>query len=709
MTDMSSLRLLRKFFSCTRGASYALLLTATTAVAQQPSQSDVGGVGLMQMPTARMNREGEFTAFYYDNDEYRRMGLSIQLFPWMEATLRYNDVRTRRYSPFPNFSGDQTYKDRGVDVKFRLLEESQWLPEFSLGMRDIAGTGRFAGEYLAASKRLGPLDFTLGLGFGYLGREDNIDNPFCEAAERFCDRNTDFGEGGDFQVDDWFSGPAALFGGVEYQTPWQPLSVKIEYDGNDYKTDYSGTPIIQDSNWNYGLHYRVANNLNLQLSYERGNTWMFGFNLRTNFNDISQVKVTPPISAPTNPAYTSLDDVDTRQLAIDIYKNSGFGVFRITQSDDGRTVSVYGYQAMYLDHQMSIDRATAVLANTLPPSVTEYRFIDTARQMELAQISVDAQTYKRAHYRADITTRYEDSYRLVDVDRGPETAMWERNYKAGWPHFGARPFLEQSFGGPENFYMYQLRLDTYIDWMPTENFRLDSVVSASLLTNYDDFRYLVDGNDTGVPRVRTYVREYATMSDVWLSNLQATYATQINQDVYASVYGGYLERMFGGIGTEWMYRELDSNWAVGVDINYARQRSFETHFGFRDYDVITGHVTGYYEPEFWPETRFKIAVGRFLAKDKGVQVQMEKKFDSGMIVGAYAAKTNLSAEEFGEGSFTKGFYISIPFDLFQMRHSGKRATIGWTPLTRDGGQMLGRRNTLDGLTDARSRYYTDWD
>lgn len=675
----------------------------------QPTQSDLGGVGLMQMPTARMNREGEFTALYYDNDEYRRMALSIQLFPWLEATLRYNDVRTRRYSPYPDFSGDQTYKDRGVDVKFQLVEENEWLPETSIGLRDVAGTGKFAGEYIAASKRFGPFDFTLGVGFGYLGRQGNIDNPFCEMADRFCDRQIDYGEGGEFQIDDWFSGPAAVFGGVEYQTPWAPLSIKAEYDGNDYEDDFSGTPIVQESKWNYGLHYRVTDNLNIQLSYERGNTWMFGFNLRTNFNDLSQIKNTPPIKAPTNPVYSNLADVDVEKLASDIYRNSGFGVFKITQSDDGKTVSVYGFQSMYLNHKMSIDRASAILANNLPATVTEYRFIDTARDMELAQVSVDANTYKRAFYRSDIITRYEESYKLVEVDQGPETAMWERQHDITWPHIGARPFLEQSFGGPENFYMYQLRLDGYLSWMPTTSFRFDSIVSTKLLSNFDDFNYLVEKQDLGPPRVRTYVREYATMSDVWLTNLQATYAKQITQNVYASVYGGYLERMFGGIGTEWMYRELNSNWAVGVDINYAKQRSFESQFGFRDYDVITGHVTGYYEPDFWPNTRFKVAAGRFLAKDKGVQVQMEKKFDSGIIVGAYAAKTNLSAEEYGEGSFNKGFYISIPFDLFQMNHSGKRAAIGWTPLTRDGGQMLGRSNTLDGLTDARSRYYTEWD
>lgn len=77
-----------------------------------PSQSDFGGVGLLQTPTARMAREGELSLNYRDNDQYRYYSASVQLFPWLETTLRYTDVRTRQYSSVEAFSGDQTYKDK---------------------------------------------------------------------------------------------------------------------------------------------------------------------------------------------------------------------------------------------------------------------------------------------------------------------------------------------------------------------------------------------------------------------------------------------------------------------------------------------------------------------------------------------------------------------------------------------------------------------
>ena len=89
-----------------------------------PSQSDFGGVGLLQTPTARMAREGEMSLNYRDNDQYRYYSASVQLFPWLETTLRYTDVRTKKYSGVESFSGDQTYKDKAFYLKHRLWEES---------------------------------------------------------------------------------------------------------------------------------------------------------------------------------------------------------------------------------------------------------------------------------------------------------------------------------------------------------------------------------------------------------------------------------------------------------------------------------------------------------------------------------------------------------------------------------------------------------
>ncbi|MGL5948005.1 MAG: YjbH domain-containing protein, partial [Aeromonas sp.] len=115
-------------------------LLAATLDPYGPTQTAFGGVGLLQMPTARMAAEGEFSLNYADNEEYRRWSISAQPFSWLEATFRYTDVRTQLYSGNEAFSGKQSYKDKGFDAKLRLLAESAYRPQLAVGVRDMMGT-----------------------------------------------------------------------------------------------------------------------------------------------------------------------------------------------------------------------------------------------------------------------------------------------------------------------------------------------------------------------------------------------------------------------------------------------------------------------------------------------------------------------------------------------------------------------------------------
>ncbi|MCA3255324.1 MAG: YjbH domain-containing protein, partial [Alphaproteobacteria bacterium] len=66
--------------------------------------------------------------------------------------------------------------------------------------------------------------------------------------------------------------------------------------------------------------------------------------------------------------------------------------------------------------------------------------------------------------------------------------------------------------------------------------------------------------------------------------------------------------------------------------------------------------------------------------------------------GAFATFTNVSAADFGEGSFDKGIYLTIPLDLFYVRNVRSSVGIAWRPLIRDGGQQLIIRSPLLSVT-----------
>ena len=74
-----------------------------------------------------------------------------------------------------------------------------------------------------------------------------------------------------------------------------------------------------------------------------------------------------------------------------------------------------------------------------------------------------------------------------------------------------------------------------------------------------------------------------------------------------------------------------------------------------------------------------------------------------MRFGAWVTLTTASKEAYGEGSFDKGMYVSIPFDELMSTSTMRRANLTWDPLTRDGGAMLSHYYSLYDLTDGRDQ------
>lgn len=659
-----------------------------------------GGVGLIQTPTARFNPDGEFSLNYQDIEQYRFWSASLQLFPWMETTMRYFDARTVKYSSDPNFSGDQSHKDKGIDAKFRLWQESRYLPQLAVGFRDFGGTGLLSSEYISVSKRWQDVDLHLGLGFGYMGRRNNIQNPFCKVSDRFCSRQQGFsGSGGQVEFGSFFRGPTSLYGGLSYQTPWQPLSIAVEFDPNNYQTDFAGK-LPQDSPWNYALRYKASDKLDLHLSYQRGNTVGFGVSYRLNFNTASQVKIVAPAPAVPEVRPHALTQVDRERLADALFNDAGFMVNRYQLEE--HVVRVEGNSRYFRDQTEFLTRASSVLANQVPDTVDEFQIVEVENGLPQVETRVDAKAFVAAATHQAPGLNVQDSFSRREPtsnDRPYQLTVDDSGY-----YTAVSTYWLQTFGSPETFYMYQGGLLLSAGYNFNPQFSVHGTSRVVALTNFDEFNFKVDAIDTGVPRVRTYVREYVSGHDVSLDNLFASWKNQLTTDWYGTMYAGLLEQMYSGAGAEVLHRKVDSRFAYGVDLNYVAQRDFDKPFGLRDYRVWTGHANFYWQPEFWQNVLLKVKVGRYLAGDRGATFELNRRFDSGIVVGAYATKTNLSAAQYGEGSFTKGFFISIPFDLFVIRPAKGEGRFPWVPISRDGGQPLQRPVDLYNLTETRSPF-----
>jgi len=256
----------------------------------------------------------------------------------------------------------------------------------------------------------------------------------------------------------------------------------------------------------------------------------------------------------------------------------------------------------------------------------------------------------------------------------------------------------QIVGSPSAPFLFGLGVKADGTYKFRENTWVTGTVNVRAVDNFGKYTY--QPPPTGLQPVRTDIRQYMTQSIATMPNLQLTNTGKISDNQFISAYAGYLELMFAGAGGEYLWRPTSSKVALGLDINRVRQRQFNVWTSMQNYSVTTGHATAYWDTGI-EDILVKFSYGKYLAGDIGGTLDLSRVFQNGVKVGAYATRTNVNYTQFGEGSFDKGVYISVPFDAFFARHSDSVANLLFTPLIRDGGAMLMRKYRLYDMTRTR--------
>ena len=670
--------------------------------------NDWGLIGLLQTPTARMAPSGEARFTYSNVYPINRNNVIFQPLDWMEGGFRYTTIRNRLYGD-ASLSGTQEYLDKSFDLKVRLNKETASLPEVAVGITDLTGTGLYSSEYLVANKRSGNFDWSLGMGWGYMAGSGNISNPLSLLGGKSFDTRVASGSttGGQINSATFFHGSTALFGGVQYHTPSEKWLFKAEYDGNNYQHEPQNNNRTQKTPVNVGLVYRFGPSIDLSAGIERGTTLMLGLTFKTSLPNLNTPKVSDqpmPLVVASRPTEEPIWTV----TAADINALTGWSVRQISREGDILQVVLdQGGGAHWNDR---IERVTAVLHRDAPAAIYEFDLVFIEQGIPMTKRVILREPWVKQRLQFQVMS---ERFQAIDAaePRGtlPTAPLWESI--SGSPFgYSIVPSWQQNLGGPDGFLLFRAGVSTPMRLKLSEDTSITAVATLGLVDNYGKFKYTAPSN---LPRVRTYLREYMTTSELTLPNLQLTHMGSLNNNQYFSVYGGLLETMFAGVGGEWLYRPWHSPFAFGIDINRVQQRNFQQNFGFDDagtqtgYRVTTGHATAYWDTG-WKSTEVKLSVGKYLAGDLGATLDIGRTFNNGISIGAWATKTNVSAEQFGEGSFDKGIYLRIPFDVIATTRGGGVANLAYAPLTRDGGARLNRSVSLYGSTDSRSDRHTSY-
>ncbi len=674
----------------------ALVCAAATGMAQAQSVSTYGTPGLLEIPTAEMFEDGTlvFTAAGLRNSG--RGTMTFQMLPWVHGSFRYA-VIDRFNSP------DRTLYDRSFDLHFRLREESKHSPAIVMGLRDFGGTGIYAAEYFVATKTFRDrVRLTGGIGWGRMAGRGAFSNPLGIFGDRFDTRPVSDAGGisttGQLDFGNWFRGDAALFGGVSWQYD-DRLTFLAEYSPDLYTQEAVADSLRVRSPINVGVQYRFKNGTQLTTSYLYGTT--LGLTLsyfidpRKAVTPGGQGAAPPPLKPEARIAATARAPGDIRARMQAALAQEGLRLVYL--SGTGDTVQVGVENTRYGQAAQALGRTARVLANEEPPQTEQFDIALMSNGVPLSAVRVNRDDLYELEHDPDNAWRSFARAQISDTIPLLQGGILSDAY----PHFSYRfgPYLNFSFFDPDDPLRYELGAALGLDYTLLPGFTLSTELRQPILSTLDDSTRV---SDSPLPHVRSDWAIYARESNLRVEHMTAEYMWRPGANLYARTTLGYLETMFGGLSAELLWYPTNSRLALGVEANYVAQRDYDVLFGFQDYSVATGHMSAYYDLP--GDFHAQVDVGRYLAGDYGATFALDREFTNGFKVGAFFTLTNVSSEEFGEGSFDKGIRIEVPISWLTGRPSRNKIAQTIRPVLRDGGARLNVRNRLYGVTrEARAQ------
>tara|TARA_B100000029_G_scaffold321696_1_gene314132 strand:- start:179 stop:1393 length:1215 start_codon:yes stop_codon:yes gene_type:complete len=347
--------------------------------------------------------------------------------------------------------------------------------------------------------------------------------------------------------------------------------------------------------------------------------------------------------------------------------------------------TVYISPVKYPEVARNVGRAARLVANNVSADVEEISVVLSAGGLQTGAVTLLRKDLENAlTYRGSKEEIWSNATFKTRLKEGNEAVRINNSDRYPSFRFSISPRTTQYIGDSGKFILYGIWMGLRGGVEIAPGLSLRGLVGYNLTDNFDKIRIT---SDSVLTRVRSEVRQYLQQREKWIEQLQADYMFSPLEDFFVRFSAGIFEQAYAGYSGEFLYRPFGSRWAIGADLNGVRQREFKQHLGLLEYRTLTGHVNVYYEMP-WYDLLATVNAGRYLAKDKGATFALSRLFDSGIRAGAFFTLTNVSPEDFGEGSFDKGFFLAIPFQLFLPTSTSSTGRFGFRPLTRDGGQML---------------------
>ncbi|MCC7282693.1 MAG: YjbH domain-containing protein [Acetobacteraceae bacterium] len=722
------------------------------------SGANWGGVGLLETRNARMRPDGALEAGLAYRRQRTFWFLNFQALPFLETTFRFTQRLDGR-------SGNQDSTDRAFDIKLRLLQESEWIPAFAIGLQDFVGTGIYSGEYIVASKRWADFDFSLGYGWGRVGSNDMLTNPLVYVSESFRTRPVDVGQGGR-PSDVYFRGEdTSLFGGVEWRplasrgadSVWSGLRLKLEYNGDRYRDERPNGRGDARSQVNFGVQWTPYHWLDAGAAFVNGTDLL----LRVSFildptrprssppppppmpprpwlpaeqpaygtraaesataprivvpSGVREViaasgPLTPVVPVPTSapaapdgsPAPPAIDFADPRvraaladAIAVRL-RQAGMIASRIDPSEPLATIVLA--RSPFRTLAQTAARAIRAAQTALPPRTELVTVVLLEGGAEVGRLTLVRREIEKLQ--SGQSSAEEIAATAMVGAAGAPLPADAVPIAGTWPQFSwaIEPLLMAQVMDPDQAFRYTALATASGRVAFNGGWSFGGTIGAQIVGNIAT----PTPSDSTLPHVRSDIGRYLEEAKVPILSLTAQRIWTPAPDIFARVTAGYLELMYAGLSSEVLWRPANRSYAFGIDVNAVAQRDYNGGFGTLGYSVITGHASWYQDLGVLGLTGI-VRAGRYLAGDWGATFELVRKFPSGIEVGGFFTLTTVPFSRYGEGSFDKGIFVRVPFDLFPGESTRSSAQATLRPLTRDGGARLAVESPLYQLTEPGRR------
>lgn len=647
------------------------------------SSTELGYIGLNTVPSARIDRKGTVRLGLSAKDPYYHGFVGFQV-----AEPLYVQLRQSGEISSLDKGADRLYP--GIDFKLRLLQEQEYWPEVSVGMTSAFGSKRTASEYLVASKAYKDFDFSLGLGWGRMGGAGHLKNPFKALSSHFG-KERNFNSEFPNTQHDWFTGnEIGIFGGVEYFTPFDGLSLKADFGADRYLAERQTLGFETPAPWSLGFNYAPTDWADISGGTVGTDTLMARISLKNNIQNWPGRRV----GSDNN---VKIQDSDHKKSILGNLKSwiddESVIITQRDENDGSLTHIVLSPDMSYGEHIRHISEHILKQSDKEQKNLTikpvykgvkgpTIHLIRRDVEMALAKQGSPEEIWHSVEFEHDETPKPKtlDMQYPLDIDLILDTDLSLSEEDSGF------------------IYRTSLLLDAQkqlpLGFLMGKSFRLN------LKDNLDR---LQDFNPLGINPVRSDIDFYAQQR-LSVDQSFASWIHSFNTDFHLAATAGYLEEMYAGYGGEFLYRPFGNNFAIGIEgwNAYKRIPGSVLNLDLDLYDDVdfTGHFNAYYEIPDSPLT-FQARFGKYLAGDYGATLGLERRFKNGAKLGGFATFTNENDQDIfgGESHIYSGLQFSLPIGNIPYVPSGSHMRFDVAQLGRDSGQAVEKPISLYDITE----------